>query len=138
MLILSIRLPRKIYTCVRESQSFLYKLTLFSAIGGFLFGYDTGVVSGAMLLLNEKFDLHTIEQELVVTVTVATAALFSIIGGMLNKSMGRRKTIIIASALTPFFRWTYILYTMALRLQALNLKILFFFRKSGPSLIYPI
>ena len=46
-----------------ENTNFLYKLTFFSAIGGFLFGYDTGVVSGAMLLINQDFNLHTIEQE---------------------------------------------------------------------------
>lgn len=75
----------------KGTNNFLYSLTFFSVIGGFLFGYDTGVVSGAMLLINKGFNLHTIEQELVVTVTVAMAALFSIVGGFLNKQIGRRK-----------------------------------------------
>ena len=35
----------------RSSPRSLYLLTILSAVGGFLFGYDTGVVSGAMILV---------------------------------------------------------------------------------------
>ena len=49
---------------------FVYALTFFSAMGGFLFGYDTGVISGAMILLRDYFRLNSVWQELVVAVTV--------------------------------------------------------------------
>ena len=40
----------------------MYILTVFAALGGFLFGYDTGVVSGAMLLISDDFNLSDVQQ----------------------------------------------------------------------------
>lgn len=80
-----------------KSTKFLYFLAFFSAIGGFLFGYDTGVISGAMLLITDQYHLSTVYQELVVSITVAAAALFAFIGGYLNIIFGRKPIIIIAS-----------------------------------------
>ena len=40
----------------------LHLLTCLAAIGGFLFGYDTGVISGAMLLLRQEFSLSHVWQ----------------------------------------------------------------------------
>lgn len=38
-----------------KTPAFIYILTFFAALGGFLFGYDTGVISGAMILLRNSF-----------------------------------------------------------------------------------
>ncbi len=59
------QLPERIPT-----PPFVYILTLFSAIGGFLFGYDTGVISGAMISLRERFMLNSIWQEMIVSTTI--------------------------------------------------------------------
>ena len=63
-----------------RTPMFVYILTFFSAIGGFLFGYDTGVISGAMILLRDEFVLNSVWQEMVVSVTIGAAALFALIG----------------------------------------------------------
>ncbi|XP_041651447.1 proton myo-inositol cotransporter-like isoform X2 [Cheilinus undulatus] len=76
---------------------FVYLLAFFSALGGFLFGYDTGVVSGAMLLLKKEMNLNTLWQEVLVSSTVGAAALSALSGGFLNGWLGRRICILLAS-----------------------------------------
>ncbi|XP_026220800.1 proton myo-inositol cotransporter-like isoform X2 [Anabas testudineus] len=76
---------------------FVYLLAFFSALGGFLFGYDTGVVSGAMLLLKKEMNLNALWQELLVSSTVGAAALSALSGGSLNGWLGRRICILVAS-----------------------------------------
>lgn len=80
-----------------STPGFIYLLAFFSALGGFLFGYDTGVVSGAMLLLKKEMNLNNLWQEILVSSTVAAAALSSLSGGSLNGWLGRRICILIAS-----------------------------------------
>jgi SP family myo-inositol transporter-like MFS transporter 13 len=82
---------------IQSSTRFVYLLTFLSAIGGFLFGYDTGVVSGAMILLRDEFQLSFLWQELVVSITIGAAALFALIGGFLNELLGRKPVIVISS-----------------------------------------
>ena len=72
-------------------------LTFLSAIGGFLFGYDTGVVSGAMILLREEFSLSHTWQEMIVSATVLSACLTSLLAGHMADTQGRRVTVILAS-----------------------------------------
>lgn len=79
------------------TPSFVYVLAVFSAIGGFLFGYDTGVVSGAMLLLKRDMNITVLWQELLVSGTVAAAAVSALLGGCLNGLFGRRVCILLAS-----------------------------------------
>lgn len=38
-------------TSKSKTPKFVYVVTVLSAVGGFLFGYDTGVVSGAMVFI---------------------------------------------------------------------------------------
>lgn len=80
-----------------STPCFVYLLAFFSALGGFLFGYDTGVVSGAMLLLKKEMNLNALWQELLVSSTVGAAALSALSGGSLNGWLGRRICILVAS-----------------------------------------
>ncbi|XP_060932071.1 proton myo-inositol cotransporter-like isoform X2 [Limanda limanda] len=80
-----------------STPGFVYVLAFFSALGGFLFGYDTGVVSGAMLLLKKEMNLSALWQELLISSTVGAAAVSALCGGFLNGLLGRKVCILMSS-----------------------------------------
>lgn len=79
------------------NRTFIYVLASFATIGGLLFGYDTGIVSGSMLQIAPFFDLSTVWQEIIVSGTIGAAAVFALIAGYVGDWIGRKKTIMIAS-----------------------------------------
>eukprot|EP00566_Odontella_aurita_P005308 CAMPEP_0113540096 /NCGR_PEP_ID=MMETSP0015_2-20120614/8294_1 /TAXON_ID=2838 /ORGANISM="Odontella" /LENGTH=621 /DNA_ID=CAMNT_0000439869 /DNA_START=75 /DNA_END=1941 /DNA_ORIENTATION=+ /assembly_acc=CAM_ASM_000160 len=81
-----------------EVDQRMRRLTAVAAIGGFLFGYDTGVISGAMLPIKRTFDLSPSQEEAVVSSTILAAFVFSLIGGSINHTFGRRKSALFAAA----------------------------------------
>ncbi len=74
-------------------------LTFFSALSGFLFGYNTAIISGAMVLLKKEYDLNTLWQQLMVSSTIAGAFVGSFASGLLSDLLGRRRVIFIGSVL---------------------------------------
>ena len=66
-------------------------------VGGFLFGYDTGVVSGAMLKVDSHFHLDSFWHELIVSVTIGAAAISAALAGPLTEWFGRKPALLLAS-----------------------------------------
>ena len=79
--------------------SFIKVLTFFAALGGFLFGYDGGIISGALVLLKKEYNLNTLWQQLIVSITIGSAAVASLAGGFLNDLLGRKRVILVGSVL---------------------------------------
>ena len=71
----------------------------FGALGGLLFGYDTGVISGAILFINEEFGLTPFLEGLVVASLLLGAAVGAASAGPLSDRLGRRNIVIIAAIL---------------------------------------
>ena len=71
----------------------------FGALGGTLFGYDTGVISGAILFINEDFALTPFLKGLVVASILIGAAVGAAGAGPLSDRLGRRNLILIAAAI---------------------------------------
>jgi SP family galactose:H+ symporter-like MFS transporter len=77
-------------------KCFVYVAVGVAAVGGLLFGYDTGVISGAILFIKSQFSLSATMEEIVVSSVLVGAVIGAIIGGALTDRYGRRKMIIIA------------------------------------------
>lgn len=81
-----------------DKSDFVYLAAAISALGGLLFGYDTGVISGAILFIREEFLLSSEMVEIMVACVLLGATLGAVAGGTLADRFGRRP-VIIASAL---------------------------------------
>ena len=77
----------------------MYILTFFAALGGFLFGYDTGVISGALLPLSRLFHLNDVWREVIVSATVGAAIFGAVSGGWFNDKFGRKLVLIASSVI---------------------------------------
>ena len=75
------------------NRRYLTKLTIISTLGGLLFGYDTGVISGALLFIGKDLHLSQTEQTFVVTSLLFGAIIGAGIGGRLADAIGRRTSM---------------------------------------------
>jgi len=78
---------------------FVYVAALFAALGGLLFGYDTGVISGALIFIKREFGLTTAAEEIVVSGVLLGATLGAIVGGKAADLFGRRRVLLVTAAI---------------------------------------
>ncbi len=75
----------------------LYVVAIVASLGGLLSGFDTGVISGALLYINETWDLTDYIQGFLVSSVLIGAVIGAATNGILADIFGRKK-IIIATA----------------------------------------
>ncbi|KAM1385481.1 hypothetical protein ACFX2F_032039 [Malus domestica] len=88
-----------------ERKMFYFKnpyilgLTVVAGIGGLLFGYDTGVISGALLYIKDDFEVvkdSSFLQETIVSMALVGAIIGAAAGGWINDAYGRKKATLLA------------------------------------------
>jgi sugar porter (SP) family MFS transporter len=62
-----------------------------------LFGFDTGIISGALLFIKQEFNLSAGLQQLVVGSLLLAAVVGALLGGPITDAWGRKKTLILAA-----------------------------------------
>ncbi|XP_071758912.2 solute carrier family 2, facilitated glucose transporter member 10 [Centroberyx gerrardi] len=79
--------------------SILLLASAVSTLGGLVFGYELGIISGALLQLKAEFRLSCVQQEALVSALLIGALLASVVGGGLIDRHGRRNSILLSNVL---------------------------------------
>jgi len=93
------------------------------ALGGFLFGFDTAVISGAEQSIQQYWQLDHFQHGLTVSIALIGTILGSLLGSIPSERLGRRKTLILIAAL-------YLVASLGTAL-ATNWGVFLFFRFMG-------
>ena len=98
-----------------DGKRLVYLATAISALGGMLFGYDIGVISGAILFIKSDFSLSPGLEEIIVSSVLLGSLVGAVGGGLLADRLGRRRLLIatavvfalgaVGAALAPGTAW---------------------------------
>ncbi|KAA8672065.1 sugar porter family MFS transporter [Pantoea dispersa] len=98
-----------------RTEPFVKVIALIATLGGLLFGYDTGVISGALLFMGDDLNLTPFTTGLVTSSLLFGAAFGALASGHFAAAAGRRKIILVlaiifalgalGTALAPDVSW---------------------------------
>src|SRR5690348_5362942 len=75
------------------------RISALAALGGLLFGYDTGVISGALLYIKKALHAGDLDQSGIVAGLLLGAAAVALAGGWLADRISRRWTLLISGVI---------------------------------------
>nr|WP_269151198.1 sugar porter family MFS transporter [Spelaeicoccus albus] len=111
-------------------------ISVIACFGGLLFGYDTGVINGALRPMSADLGLTPFTEGVATSALVFAAALGALLAGQLSDLWGRRKAIILLSVL--FFAGTvFVVTTPNLELLVTG-RILIGLAVGGASTVVPV
>jgi MFS family permease len=90
-----------------NGRNFLYKSAVVASLAGFLFGFDTVVISGAEQTIQSLWDLNSSLHGLAISMALWGTVLGSVVRGWPAEYFGRKKTLLwigilyLASAVDP-------------------------------------
>ncbi|MFI5194942.1 MAG: sugar porter family MFS transporter, partial [Chitinophagales bacterium] len=76
-------------------NAFLFRCTLIAALGGFLFGFETAVISGAEKTIQQLWSLSSFWQGFTVAASLIGTVIGAAIAGLPAQAWGRKKVLII-------------------------------------------
>src|SRR4051794_3208467 len=91
-------MARKATPGARKAARNVVLTAAIAGLGGLLFGYDTGVIAGALLFIKPDFHLSSFEASMVVAAVPLGAVAGAALSGPISDGRGRRETIIGSAA----------------------------------------
>ncbi len=82
-----------------NTDKYVKLVALIAALGGLLFGYDTGVMSGALLFISPDFSMTAHQEGWVTSMLLVGAAVGALVAGRAADAWGRRTTLLIGGAI---------------------------------------
>ena len=83
----------------KENVGYVFFLAIVAAFGGFLFGYDTAVISGTISKVGDLFHLNSIQQGWLGSSAIIGSIAGALGAGFISDYFGRKKTMVIAAIL---------------------------------------
>ncbi len=83
----------------QQEHYFLFITATVAALGGLLFGYDTGIISGALVFIRQTYPVSTFIQEIIVSSVVLGALISALSSGRLADKFGSRCMLIYTALL---------------------------------------
>lgn len=80
-------------------------ISIVAALGGFLFGYDTGVINGTQFYFSKYFDLSPFAKGWVVGSALLGCFVGALIAGYISRKFGRKNSLIISAILFTLSAW---------------------------------
>src|SRR5215475_8376755 len=80
------------------NRGYILGLSFISALGGYLFGFDFAVISGALPFLRDQFGLNSYWEGLTAASLAVGAALGCLVAGTLSDRYGRRVGLLLSAA----------------------------------------
>ncbi|RYU90523.1 MFS transporter [Mucilaginibacter terrigena] len=84
---------------VKKSSTYLYLVCLVAALGGFLFGFDTAVISGTVSLVKNDFSLSAVSEGWFVSCALLGCIIGVSFSGKLSDKYGRKIVLILSAVL---------------------------------------
>ena len=83
----------------KQPRRFVKIVAGTAALAGLLFGFDTGVISGAILFIKGAFGLSPFAEEVLVSAALVGAVCGSILSGRFTDLLGRKRAILITAVI---------------------------------------
>lgn len=88
-----------------KNKTYLILITIVSALGGLLFGYDTGVINGSQYYFSQYFELDAGMKGWVVGSALIGCFFGAVISGPISNAIGRKYSLIISAILFSLSAW---------------------------------